>query len=265
MPVYDGEEFLAEAVESILGQSFTDFEFVIVDDGSTDGSPALLERYAAADRRVRVITNEANLGIVGALNRGLDACRGEYVARMDADDIATADRLEKQVAALDADEGIIVLGGSLRYIDAAGGDLDVVRRCETGKSILTQTPMLHPTAVIRRAGLREHGIRYRERYRYAEDYYLWLELSRLGRITAIDDVVLWYRVSRSATRVKHLKGVLKATLRAKKDAVFKLGIRPKPADLLRFLMECVLYVLPAPFVLWIYLKVTFGRRLELTA
>lgn len=265
MPVHNGEEFLAEAVQSILGQSFDDFEFVIVDDGSTDGSPALLERHAAADPRIRILTNEANLGIVGALNRGLDACRGEYVARMDADDIATADRLEKQVAALDADPGIAVLGGSLSYIDAAGRDLGVVRRCQTGKPILRQTPMLHPTAVIRRSCLQEHSLRYRERYRYAEDYYLWLELSRCGRIAAIEGVVLKYRVSRAATRVKHLKGVLKATLRAKRDAVAKLGIRPGPGDLMRYLMECVLLVLPAPFVLWIYFRVTFGRNVELTA
>lgn len=262
MPVFNGEQYLAEAVESILAQTFTDFEFIIVNDGSTDGSPALLQRFAERDGRIRVIDNERNLGIVHSLNRGLDACRGQYVARMDADDIALPDRLSRQVAVLEAEPGIVALGGALQYIDAGGKEFGAVRQCVTGKSFLKQTPMLHPTTVIRRSALEQSGIRYHDQYRYAEDYYLWLELSRLGRLSAVPEVVLRYRVSNGATRLKHLKGVLWATLKVKKAGVLRLGIRPGPGDIARYLGECMLLCLPSRFVLWLYFKLTFDERVD---
>lgn len=262
MPVFNAEPYLAEAVESILAQSFIDFELIIVNDGSTDGTPALLEQFATRNSRIRVIDNGNNLGIVSSLNRGLDACRGAYVARMDADDIAVLDRLAKQVAVMDAKPDIVALGGALEYIDSAGRDLGVVRQSGTAKSTLSQTPILHPTAMIRRSSLVENHINYEERYRYAEDYFLWMQLSRLGRIEAIDDVVLRYRVSSGATRVKHVKGVLWATLKAKKAGVFSLGIRPGLGDIARFFGECVLLCLPSRFVLWLYFKLTFNGKVK---
>jgi glycosyltransferase involved in cell wall biosynthesis len=192
MPSYNSAPYLKEAVESILGQSFHDFELIIVDDGSTDNSPGLLAQYAARDRRIRILRNDVNRGIVFALNRGLEMCRGEYLVRMDADDIAMPDRLERQIAFMDAHPDVAALGASLRYIDAGGQDMNRVRHCAIRKSLslTAQTPLLHPTVVMRRAVLRQHGLRYQERYRYAEDYYLWLQLSRFGKLAALDDVVI---------------------------------------------------------------------------
>ena len=109
MPVYNSAEFLREAIESMLSQSFKDFEFLIVDDGSTDGSAGILAEYVEKDSRIRIIRNEKNQGIVYSLNRGLKECTGEYIARMDSDDIALKERLDKQIAVLDKNPDIIAL------------------------------------------------------------------------------------------------------------------------------------------------------------
>ena len=227
MPTYNIAEFLGKAIESILSQSFIDFEFIIVDDGSTDDSTRVLGEYAEKDPRIRIIRNEQNKGIVYSLNRGLKECRGEYIARMDADDIALRDRLERQIAVMEADPHTVVLGAALSYIDKSGKELGVVRRCSLNKSLLAQNPLLHPTVVFRRAVLEQHGLCYLEKYLYAEDYFLWLQLSRLGKIDALDDIVLKYRLTNNATRMSHLKGVLRATLNVKKNGIFCLRIKLK--------------------------------------
>ena len=117
MPTYNDGRFIRQAIESIRGQTFADFEFIIVNDGSTDDTAEILAEYARRDGRIRVLTNDRNMGIFASLNRGLDVCRGEYVVRMDADDIAIADRMEKQLAVMDArlypPDPIIMKGASL--------------------------------------------------------------------------------------------------------------------------------------------------------
>ena len=262
MPTYNTGEFLGEAIESILSQSFEDFEFIIVDDGSTDDSYRILAEYAKKDERIRIIKNDQNKGIVYSLNRGLRECRGEYVARMDADDIALKDRLEKQITAMEADPYTVVLGAALSYIDKSGKELGIVRRCSLDKSLIAQNPLLHPTVVFSRAILEQHRVMYLKKYGYAEDYFLWLQLSRLGKLDAIDDIVLKYRLSNSATRMRHLKGVLLATLRVKKDGVFSLRIRPTMGDALRFFLEGLLLFLPSRLVRYLYLKMMLKRDVK---
>jgi len=198
------------------------------------------------------------------LNRGLKECRGEYVARMDSDDIALRDRLEKQIAVMEADPNTIVLGGALSYIDRSGKELGVVRRCSLDKSLIAQNPLLHPTVVFRRAVIEQQGLCYLEKYRYAEDYFLWLQLSRLGKIDALDDIVLKYRLSNSATRMRHLKGVLRATLNVKKNGIFCLRIRPTIGDVLRFFLEGLLLFLPSFLVRYLYLRMIFGKNVKVT-
>ncbi|MBW1802678.1 MAG: glycosyltransferase, partial [Deltaproteobacteria bacterium] len=247
--------------ESIRCQTFRDFEFIIVDDGSTDGSPGIIAEYARRDHRIRLIENKRNLGIVHALNRGLDACRGEYVARMDADDIALGDRFEKQTAKLESDPSILVLGGALSYMDKDGRELGVIRHCSLQQSLLAQNPLLHPTVMYRRQPLIRHGLRYLEKYRYAEDYFLWLQCCRLGHLDALDDVILKYRHSGDATRMKHLKRVLRATIKVKVHGIWRLKIKPDLRDVLRLFSECFLLFIPSPMVRFLYLRMTFGSKI----
>jgi glycosyltransferase involved in cell wall biosynthesis len=259
MPTYNNAAFLHESMTSIREQSFEDFEFIIVDDGSDDGSWPILEIAAKEDERIRLIRNEANQGIVYSLNRGLAACRARYIARMDGDDVALRERLERQAAFLDEHPETVALGGALRYVDGRGRDMGIVRTCETEGSLLARNPLLHPTVMLRREVLVRLNLRYEERYRYAEDYFLWLQLSRAGKLSALRDVVLKYRLTQGATRIKHLKGVLLATLRAQLAGMVELGIRPEPYDFLRFFGEAALLCLPSRAVRAIYLRMVLGQ------
>jgi len=252
MPVYNAGRYLCEALDSIAGQSVADWECVVVDDGSDDESPELLAQRAGRDGRFRLIRSSANHGIVDALNRGLAACGGRYIARMDADDIAMPDRIARQLAAMEADPGIVALGGRLRYMTEDGRDMGVERSCALGGSYLRASPLLHPTVMMRMDALRQHGLRYMEKYRYAEDYYLWLQLARHGRLSALEEVVLHYRVSPGASRVKNLRAMIKAMLRVKRDAMVRLGYRPSCGDIARFMGEAALLAFPARLVWAVY-------------
>jgi glycosyltransferase involved in cell wall biosynthesis len=259
MPVHNGMQYVREAIDSILGQTYTDFEFVIVDDGSTDDTPSILAEYAGQDSRIKILTNQQNLGIVASLNKGLDACRGEYIVRMDGDDIATPDRLSKQISRLQDDPDIAVLGGAVTYIDHDGRGLGLVRQCRLQASLLSGNPLLHPAVVIRRNILDRHFLRYREEYRYAEDYFLWLEVSRVGKLDALEEIVLNYRLHDNTTRSTRLKGVLRATLKAKRDAVMRLGFRPRITDVGRFFLEAMMLLLPSALVYRVYRRIMFAR------
>src|SRR5687768_9316916 len=117
MPVYNGERYLDEAIESVLAQEFADFEFVIVDDGSTDSTPELLAKWAARDPRIVVVRQFDNCGTGCALNAGLAVARGEYIARQDADDLSLPGRLARQVAALDGDREAVMVTVGRVWID----------------------------------------------------------------------------------------------------------------------------------------------------
>lgn len=197
MPVYNAEPYLAEAVESILGQTFPDFELLAVNDGSTDGSLDTLRRFEARDARVRVISRP-NTGYLVALNEMLGVARGEYVARMDADDVSLRDRLQRQVRALDSDPGLACVGGACEMIDAAGRrlvdlsmpvrDEEIQRACLEG-----HTAICHPAATMRRAHVQAVG-GYDPAMYTAEDLDLWLKLGERGRLANLPEVVLRYRL-----------------------------------------------------------------------
>ena len=216
MPVYNGKRFLPEALRSIQRQSFRDFEFVVVDDGSTDESAAILEAAAGADSRIRVLRQE-NAGHVRALNAGLQLVRGRYVARMDADDIAHERRLAEQVRYLDDHHDTVVVGSAATLIDSGGVEGCAVRfPTEHGMirwTMCFMSPIIHPTAMLRADRVREAG-GYDTSMRHAEDYDLWLRLSRVGRLANIDSPLLWLR--------KHDANV--STQRPSEERRYALGV-----------------------------------------
>lgn len=180
MPVYNGARFLESAVRSVLDQTFTDFELVAVDDGSSDKTPRILAELAARDGRIRVI-RQANTGIVGALNNGLAECRGAYVARMDGDDLCLPDRFAEQVAHLDANPGCVLVGGLAELIDEHGATRGIVAGGPHRMTRLDVFPpriavSIHPLVMIRRAALEAIG-GYRADFPHAEDYDLYIRLS----------------------------------------------------------------------------------------
>ena len=194
--VRDNARFLAEAVDSVLAQTLTDLELVVVDDGSTDESPGILDGYAARDPRVRVFHRPPS-GIAAASNFGLAQCRAELIARLDADDIAMPDRLERQVAWMETHPDLVALGGWMITIDASGRELDV-RRYPTDPeafrvAMLASVAMAHPASILRRRAVLEVG-GYRSEFNYASDYDLWLRLEERGGLANLPEVVTRYRL-----------------------------------------------------------------------
>lgn len=193
MSVYNGEQFLDSAVESILNQTFTDFEFIIVNDGSTDGSLAILKEYAQRDRRIHLISRE-NRGLTASLNEGIAYAHGEWIARMDADDISFPDRFEKQLAWLqqtgaDICGGWVKLTGTwIHRVWRYYGSSDAIRL-----KLLFGSAFAHPTVMLRSSLVKANP--YNENAHYVEDYELWTRLARLGvKMTNYPGVVLRYRI-----------------------------------------------------------------------
>ena len=187
LPVRDAEPFLGDCLASLATQSLTDFEVVAVDDGSRDGSAARLAAAARRDRRVRVVSRPRE-GLVAALNRGLEACRAPYVARLDADDLAARRRLELQAAALDADPRLDLVSCRVRHFPSAAVGLGfrIYERWLNGllsheqilRERFIESPLPHPSVMARRDVLRAAG-GYRDRG-WPEDYDLWLRLAASG-------------------------------------------------------------------------------------
>lgn len=197
MPVYNGEKYLAEAIESILSQSLSSFEFIIINDGSSDSSLTIIEGYAAIDSRIRVISR-SNKGLIASLNEGIAIAKGTFIARMDADDISDSRRFEAQVKLLD-DKQADICGCHYFIIDENGAYVDAAISPLSKESItifLTNTtPFAHGSVMFRRDLLQRTDCRYgMTDAKSAEDYALWIELfDRDVVFSNVDQFLFKYR------------------------------------------------------------------------
>ncbi|MCS6836542.1 MAG: glycosyltransferase family 2 protein [Anaerolineae bacterium] len=209
MTVYNNARYLGAAVESILAQSWPDFEFLIVDDGSGDGSRDVLARYAAQDGRIRLHFNARNIGLARSLNVGLAMAQGEYVARMDDDDVSLPERLARQVAYLDAHPQVAALGTDWAQVGEDDQPLDGGRPVYgLGASpayadwlLQWQNPLAHASVMLRRSVLEAHRLRYDPTFSVTEDYDLWTRLAQHGQIARLGDVLLHRRILASSVSV----------------------------------------------------------------
>jgi glycosyltransferase involved in cell wall biosynthesis len=201
IPVYNGEVYLAEAVESALGQTEKNIEVVLVDDGSTDSTRAILRRFALQDARVRVFEEE-HRGLVPTLNRGLEVARGKYICRLDADDIAMPDRVEKQVRFLDAHEDYVLVGGQDILIGEAGETIGLrehpLSHVEVKKELRDSCCFTHTSVMLRRAEALSAG-GYDPLFFHAEDYDLWVRLAAKYRLGNLPDIVCRVRMRENST------------------------------------------------------------------
>ncbi len=196
MPVHNAERYLREAIESILNQTFRDFEFVVVDDGSTDRCPGILRDFASRDSRIRILSRP-NTGIVGALNDGLALCSADLIARMDADDIALPQRFAEQIRYLNEHPDCVLVGSRVLLIDRENAPIrqwvDELTHDEIDRAHLARGwPVVHPTVMMRRQALNQLG-GYREQYATLEDMDLFLRLAEIGRLANHPMVLLKYR------------------------------------------------------------------------
>jgi hypothetical protein len=231
MSVFNGGSFLSQAVESILNQSFDNFEFIIIDDGSTDESSSKLNAFQNRDARIHVIHQE-NRGLVHALNRGCSLARGKYIARMDADDIALHDRLASQVDFLETHPNVVLLGGAVDFIDAHGTPLLTVRHPADDKAIqralLDSSVFWHPTVLfLKKIFIALGGYR---NIPDAEDYDLWLRMAELGELANLPQVLLGYRVHSQQVSVLRCQTQALGTLAARASATSRRSGDRDPLD-----------------------------------
>ena len=222
MAVYNENNFLSQAIESIKNQTFGDFEFIIVDDGSYDGSSERLKRYATLDSRIRLIAQERQ-GLTRSLNTGIRLSRGQLIARMDADDVADPIRLQAQVNYLSDHPDVVCLGAQALKIDEDGDPIESWHVPLDHDEILRQLlnghggQIIHPLFLIRRDALVKVG-GYNESYLLAQDYDLLLRLAEIGSLANLPDVLLGYRIHSAGTtfarRKEQLSYVIKAYLEA---------------------------------------------------
>ena len=197
MPVFNTERYLIYALDSILGQTFEDFEFIVLDDGSSDASVHIIQEYAERDDRIRFFPLE-HRGYVSLLRRGLNHCRGEFVARMDSDDISMPERFEKQVAYLLAHPDVVAVGSRVVLIDPYGSQCENPSHKTTHEEIEADLlngvgwAIVHPTVMMRREPLMRVG-GYREDLMVSEDLDLFLRLAEVGKLANMPDVLLQYR------------------------------------------------------------------------
>jgi glycosyltransferase involved in cell wall biosynthesis len=196
--------FLPQAVESIFAQTLGDFEFLVIDDGSSDGTAEYLTAVAGEDPRVRVLRNERNIGLTRSLNLGLASARGRLVARMDADDVSAPERLERQVAFLERHPDVGLVGSSRTLIDEQGTTLGYARAVPDDLGIrwkcLLGNPFAHPSVLIRREVLIRHGLSYNESHRTAQDYELWPRVLRHVKGANLEEPLLRYRLRQGVSR-----------------------------------------------------------------
>lgn len=194
MPVFNGEKYLAEAIESILNQTFTDFEFIIINDGSTDSTEKIILSYN--DSRISYYKNKINLQLIETLNKGIKLSKGKYIARMDADDISYAKRFEKQLSFMEANKDVDICGTWIKII---GSENEIwrppVNHDEIVAGMLFESMIYHPTVMLKRDKLLGSKQLYSKEFRHAEDYEFWIRLSRIGfRFANINEPLLEYRI-----------------------------------------------------------------------
>lgn len=230
MSVYNGGRHLEAAVNSVLGQTFSDFEFIIIDDGSRDGSAAKLAGFAERDSRIRLVARE-NRGLTVSLNEGLALARADLIARMDADDVADAQRLDRQVERMRQDASLVALGTWAQCIEDTGLPVFQWRTPAThegidGAHIRGETGnIIHPTAMMRREAVAKVG-GYNAKYETAQDLDLWLRLAEMGRLSNLPELLLKYRLTLQAvTQAKRRRQEADAT-EAIRSARERRGLPP---------------------------------------
>lgn len=207
MPAYNAEKYIGEAIESILAQTYRDFELIIVNDGSTDRTEEIILNYS--DSRIVYLKNETNLKISDTLNRGIDIAQGEYIARMDSDDISLPERFERQVAYMDQNPKCVVCGtAAILFGEGMEEQMAVPSddpRYVKGQMIF-HCPIIHPSVFIRKSTLQQNQIHYDNEFNGSEDFELWWRLARYGEVTSLREKLIRYRIHpNQITRVKDYK------------------------------------------------------------
>lgn len=198
LPCYNAEKFVTETINSVLAQTYTHFEIIAINDCSTDDTSRILHNLAEKDNRIKVHENESNLKLIKTLNKGIELCRGKYIARIDSDDIALPTRFEKQIKFLEKNEDYDILGTQF-YTFISGSDKYSLYRNplkyeDLQAYLLFHSGICHPSVMIRKRLFTEYGFRFEAEYLHVEDYALWSKALYKTKIANIDEPLLRYRI-----------------------------------------------------------------------
>jgi glycosyltransferase involved in cell wall biosynthesis len=260
MPVYNAGDFLVPAIESILAQTYKNFELIIVDDASTDNSATILSLYKNKyPKKITVISLKKNLNAGGDLcaNKAIQKARGTYIARMDADDIALPTRLEKEVAYLESHPSVFLVGSNAAVINKTstviGDKLEPLTSSTIYKRYFTFHPLIHPTTMFRRE-FKGQPFSYRIKYSANNDYYTFFSLLCEGaKFVNLSEKLLQYRIHGSNDTFVHMKQKFINTLKIRVEMVLKKGYRPTVKDVLTTLAQgLVIVILPESVVTQVY-------------
>lgn len=229
MPVYNSEKYLAQAVESILTQTFTDFRLIAINDGSTDASEEILYSFKQKDERIQIISR-GNVGLIDTLNEGLTYATGKYIARMDSDDIALPELFAKQIDFLDTHPDYVAVGERVLMIDEDNAPIRVANSNINHEDIdrahlqgLGTFP--HSGSMIRRDAIQKIG-GYRKEMEHAEDIDLWLRLAEVGKLQNLPDVLFWYRLHLKSIGHSKRARQIESTKKLILDAYHRRGLTP---------------------------------------
>ena len=232
LPVYNAEKYLDEAVQSVLNQTFRDFEVIIIDDASKDSSWPIIQKYAASDSRIRAYKNEKNLKLSLTLNKGIGLASGKYIIRVDADDISLPDRFQKQIDYMEQNLQVGVSGGAMKMINGEGEPIGERKYSLTDKDLRKRifmfSPFSHPTLIIRKAILEKSGL-FDHSFNPAEDYELYFRLGLYSKFGNLPDYIIKYRVLSNSMTGSRLKDMELKTIEVRKKYYkeYKAGVLDK--------------------------------------
>ena len=228
MCVYNGEAYLEEAIRSVLGQTYSSFEFVIVDDGSADRTAKILQ--SIKDPRIKLIRNADNLGLIRSLNIGINAAEGAFIARMDADDVCAPDRFERQLDFLKQNPKVGMCGSWLAFIGEKAAYTYPQSHEEIKLTLMEQNPLAHPSVMFRKEVLKANGLFYDADFPGAEDYEMWSRMVFLTELANIPEPLLFYRRHEQQVTSKKMDLVTASSRKIKLRLLTCLGIYPNERE-----------------------------------
>jgi glycosyltransferase involved in cell wall biosynthesis len=248
MPAYNAEKYITEAIDSILAQTFADFEFIIINDGSTDRTAEIVRSYK--DPRIVFVDNEKNQGLITVLNQGMDMARGEYIARMDADDISLPERFAKQIAFMDAHPDVGLLGTQLQIFGYRHWKSSYPEKIGI-LDIHKINHINHPTVMLRKSVFDKYNLRYNHDYIACEDYELWSRVVRYTKVANLPDVLLKYRLHDANESVKKRELQLKNAERIQENILDYIFGVEKMKNLFRFFIGTQRGISTTVWLFWI--------------
>lgn len=256
MPVYNAERYIAEAIESILNQTFKDFEFIIIDDFSTDNTWEIIQEYAKKDKRIIPLRNKENLKLSKTLNKGIAITKGKYIARMDADDISVEDRLQKQFDYMEKKSDVGIVGGTMEIRDLNNRIIGKRRYNLTDeqirKKIYRYSPFCHPLVMIRKSVLNQIG-GYDERWNPAEDYELYFRIGKCSKFANLDDILLIYRMVPKSMTIGSAKKMDLKTIKIRKKYSNEDPYKMSLFDRVYTFLQCLaIYIVPKKCKIWLF-------------